>query len=83
VDINLRTNSELLTSIKTEGDILEGKELKPWDRLLSVFKDGAEDGRLHIIVQRPASTCNCVLRCWYPVDCFLPIQAKLTLLLSR
>lgn len=54
VDINLRTNSYLLKSIKVDTDIPAGKELDPWDRLSSVFENEAEDGYLRIIVQRPA-----------------------------
>ena len=67
VDIDLTTDSDLLKSIKLEGDILEGEELKPWDPLSKVFTCGPEVGHLHIIVKRPAGTCNCfstTLRYW-------------------
>jgi len=53
VDIDLTTNSDILNSIKVEGDIPDGKELKPWDPLSKVFT-GPEVGHLHIIVQCPA-----------------------------
>jgi Crinkler effector protein N-terminal domain len=54
VDIDLTTNSDLLKSIKVEGEIPDGKELKPWSRLSKLFADGVEDEHLHIVVQRPA-----------------------------
>jgi len=54
VDIDLTTNSDLLKSIKVEGDIPDGNELKPWDPLSKVFTGGPEVGHLHIIVKRPA-----------------------------
>jgi hypothetical protein len=59
VDIDLTTDSDLLKSIKVEGDIPEGEELKPWDPLSKVFTCGPGAGHLHIIVKRPAGTCNC------------------------
>ena len=58
VDIDLTTDSDLLKSIKVEGDIPHGEELKPWVQLSKVFTDGLEDEHLHIIVKRPAGTCN-------------------------
>jgi hypothetical protein len=42
--------------------------LKPWDPLSKVFTCGPEVGHLHIVVKRPAGTCNCfstTLRCWF------------------
>jgi hypothetical protein len=53
-NVDLTTDSDLLKSIKVEGDIPEGEELKPWDPL--VFMCGPEVGHLHIIVKRPAGT---------------------------
>jgi hypothetical protein len=84
VDIDLTTDSDLLKSIKVEGDIPEGEELKPWDPLSKVFTCGPGAGHLHIIVKRPAGTCNCfqtALRCWLTIFCHP--QAKLMLLLNR
>ena len=46
-------NSDLLKSIKVEGDIPDGNELKPWDPLSKVFTSGPEVGHLQIIVKRP------------------------------
>jgi hypothetical protein len=56
VEVDLTTDSDLLKSIKVEGDIPEGEELKPWDPLLKVFMCGPEVGHLHIIVKHPAGT---------------------------
>ena len=72
VDIDLTTDSDLLKSIKLEGDILEGEELKPWVRLSKVFTDGLEDEHLHVIAKCPAGTCNCfstTLRYWLTIFC--------------
>jgi hypothetical protein len=54
VNINLTTNSDLLSSIKEEDNIRDAIELKPWSRLSKLFTGGADDEHLHIIVQRPA-----------------------------
>jgi hypothetical protein len=65
VDIDLTTDSDLLKSIKVEGDIPEGEELKPWDPLSKVFTCGPV-GHLHIVVKCPAGACNgflTTLRC--------------------
>jgi hypothetical protein len=43
---------------QSDTDIPEGEELKPWDSLSSIFKDGVERGYLHIIVGRSACTHN-------------------------
>ena len=83
VDIDLTTDSDLLNSIKVEGDVPEGKELKPWARLSKVFTDGLEDEHLHIIVKRPAGTCKYAKMLVHPVDYFLSRQANLILLLNR
>jgi hypothetical protein len=58
VDIDLKTDSDLLKSIKVEGDIPHGEELKPWVRLSKVFMDGLEDEHLHIIVKHPTGMWN-------------------------
>jgi hypothetical protein len=58
VDIDLTTDSDLLKSIKVEGDIPHGEELKPWVRLSKVFTDGLEDEHLYIIVKHPTGMCN-------------------------
>ena len=82
VDIDLTTDSDLLKSIKVEGDIPHGEELKPWVRLSKVFTDGLEDEHLHIIVKCPAGTCNCFFNyAKMLVDYFPSRQAKLILLL--
>jgi hypothetical protein len=80
VDIDLMTDSDLLKLIKVEGDIPHGEELKPWVRLSKVFTDGLKDEHLHIIVKRPAGTCNHAKMLVHPVYYFLSPQAKLVLL---
>jgi hypothetical protein len=56
VEIDLATNSDPdpREMIKVKDDIRDAIELKPWSRLSKLFVGGAEDERLHIIVQRPA-----------------------------
>ena len=39
VDIDLTTDSDLLKSIKVEGDIPESEELKPWDDISEALTD--------------------------------------------
>ena len=83
VDIDPTTDSDVLKSIKVEGDIPHGEELKPWVRLSKVFTDGLEDEHLHIIVKCPAGTCNHAKMLVHPVYYFLSPQAKLVLLPNR
>jgi hypothetical protein len=74
VDINLRTNSDLLRSIKVDTDIPEAEELKPWDQLLDVFENGAKYGHLRIIVRPSAGAgtrnfCRLPKIMVHPIDC--------------
>ena len=59
MDIDLGMSKDQLKSIKVHTDIPEGKELESWARLSEVFKDGAVDEHLHIIVGPPAGTHYC------------------------
>jgi hypothetical protein len=83
VDIDLTTDSDLLKSIKVEGDIPHGEELKPWVRLSKVFTDGLVDEHLHIIVKYPTSMCNHGEKLDSPLTIFCHPKAKLVLLPHR